>query len=107
MARFLVTAPKWPQLELEECLGNYEFCVVPKSSFSVEGQPLACNNKSKLIHLIEELADSTLPTNLVKEHKDSYIITDGIAVVHEVAKDNLTKTYQVWFCLTSLQETRN
>ena len=78
---------------MEGCLGNYEFCAVPKSLFSVVRQPL--NDKSKLIHLIEELVDSTLPTNLVKEHKDSYIITDGIAVVHEVAKDNLTKTYQV------------
>ena len=31
MARFLVTARKRPQLELEECLGNCEFCVVPES----------------------------------------------------------------------------
>ena len=33
MARFLVTARKRPQLELEECLGNCEFCVVPESLF--------------------------------------------------------------------------
>ena len=36
--------------------------------------PLACSDKSKLIHLIEELSDSTLLTNLVKEHDESCII---------------------------------
>ena len=36
--------------------------------------PLACSDKSKLIHLIEELSDSTLLTNLVKEHDESSII---------------------------------
>ena len=28
MPKFLITARKRQQLELEECLGNYEFCVV-------------------------------------------------------------------------------
>ena len=107
MAKFLITARKWPQLELDECVGNYEFCVVPKSLFSVERQPLASNDKSKLIHLPEELSDSTLPTNLVKKHDDSCIIIDGIAVVNKVVKDNLMKTCQVCFLFTSLQETCN
>ena len=47
------------------------------------------------IHLIAELADSTLPTNLVKEHDDSCIIIDGMTVVNEIVKDNLMKTCQV------------
>ena len=95
MARFLITARKRPQLELEECLGNYEFCAVPKSLFSVDGKPLSCNDKLKLIHLIEELKDSILPTNLVKEHDDSCIIIDGMAVVNKIVKDLLMKMCQI------------
>ena len=95
MAKFLITARKQPQLELEECLGNYEFCVVPKSLLSADGQLLACNDKLKLIPLIEELADSTLPTNSVKERDDSCIIIDGMAVVNKIVKDNLMKTCEV------------
>ena len=95
MARFLITARKRPQLELEECLRNYEFCAVPKSLFSVDGQPLSCNDKLKLIHLIEELKDSILPTNLVKEHDDSCIIIDGMAVVNKIVKDLLMKMCQI------------
>ena len=93
----LITARKRPQLELENCLGKYEFCVVPKSLFSVDRQPLACNDQSKLIHLIEELADSTLPTTLVIEHDDSCIITNGMAVVNKIVKENLMKTCRVRF----------
>ena len=68
---------------MEECLGNYEFCLVSTSLFSVYLQPLACSDKSKLLHLIEEfeeLADLALQTNLVKEHDGSCIIIDGMAV---------------------------
>ena len=62
---------------------------------SVNSCSLACNDKSKHIYLIEELADSTLPTNLVEEHDDSCIIIDGMTVVNEIVKDNLMKTCQV------------
>ena len=93
MATFLITARKRLQLELEECLVKYEFCVTPKSLFSVDGQLLACNDKLRLIHLIEELGNSTLPTSLVNEH-DSCIINDGMAIVNKIIKDNLMKTCQ-------------
>ena len=94
MSRIHINTRKRPQLELKECLENYEFCVVPKPLFSVDRQPLACNDKSKLIHLIEELADSIFPTNLVQEHDDSCIIIDGMTVVNKIAIENLMKTYQ-------------
>ena len=51
--------------------------------------------EENLIHLIEELADSTLPTSLVKEHDDSCKIIDGMAVVNNIVNDNLMKTCQV------------
>ena len=94
VATFLITARKRLQLELEECLVKYEFCVTPKSLFSVDGQLLACNDKLRLIHLIEELGNSTLPTSLVNKHDDSCIINDGMAIVNKIIKDNLMKTCQ-------------
>ena len=94
MATFLITAHKRRQLELEECLVKYEFGVTPKSFFSVDGQLLACNDKLRLIHLIEELGNSTLPTSLVNKHDDSCIINDGMALVNKIIKDNLMKTCQ-------------
>ena len=78
MSRIHINARKRPQLGLKECLENYELCVVPKPLFSVDGQLLAWNDKSNLIHHIEELADSIFPTNLVQEHDDSCIIINGM-----------------------------
>ena len=91
MARFIATARKRPQLELDECLGNYEFCIVPTSLFSVYGQPLVCSDKSKLLHLIEELADLALQTNLVKEHDGSCIIIAGMAVFKFFDETNINR----------------
>ena len=34
MSRFLITARKRPELDLEHCIGNFEFSVVPKSLFT-------------------------------------------------------------------------
>ena len=62
MTRFLVTARKRPELELEQCIGNYEFSVVPNSLFTVDGQPLPCTDKAKLMHHVEDLSVSTDPS---------------------------------------------
>ena len=48
MARFLITACKRPQLELEECLGNYEFCAVPKSLEHDD----SCNKSKNMMTLV-------------------------------------------------------
>ena len=55
LSRFLITARKRPDLNLEECLGNFEFSVVPKSLFSPDGQLLLCTDKSSILHHIEDL----------------------------------------------------
>ena len=40
LSRFLKTARKRPKLDLEDSLENYEFAVVLKSIFTLDGQPL-------------------------------------------------------------------
>ena len=34
LSRFLLSARKCPELDLEECIGSFEFSVVPKSMFT-------------------------------------------------------------------------
>ena len=58
LTRFLITARKRPELNLEEALGNFEFSVVSKALFFNDGQPLNCTDKSSVLHHIEELANS-------------------------------------------------
>ena len=53
LTRFLITARKRRELNLEEALGNFEFSVVPKALFFNDGQPLNCTDKSSILHHIE------------------------------------------------------
>lgn len=96
MSRFLIAARKRPELELEMSIGNYEFSVVPKSLFSVDGKPLPCTDKSKLMHHIEDLAPGT-STKIGSVQQNSVIIIDGMAVVNEITKDKTMQTCQVWY----------
>ena len=96
LSRFLITARKRPELDLESCIGNFEFSVVPKSLFSSDGVPLSCLDKSKLLHHIEDLAKENVSIQedvLVDTNK--VIIIDGMAVVNQVQKTNEIITCQV------------
>ena len=53
LSRFLITARKTPELDLEGSIRNYEFAVVPMSIFTPDGQPLHSFDKAKVLHAIE------------------------------------------------------
>ena len=100
LSRFLITARKRPELDLEECLGNYEFSVVPKSLFTQDGQPLMCTDKAKILHKIEDLANDVAvageETESMDQQTSKVIIIDGMAVVNSVHKDADMKTWTVY-----------
>ena len=53
LSRFLITARKTPELDLEGSIRNYEFAVVAMSIFTPDGQPLHSFDKAKVLHAIE------------------------------------------------------
>ena len=55
LSRFLITSRKRPDLDLEHCFGNFKFTVVPRSLFTSDGEPLACEDKWKVLHNMDEL----------------------------------------------------
>ena len=99
LSRFLITARKRPELDLEESIGNYEFAVVPKSIFTPDGQPLHSTDKAKVLHEIESMAEDR-ETNADETSSDEsirVIIIDGMALVNKVPKDDSMKTWKVIF----------
>lgn len=95
MSRFLIASRKRPEIELEQCIGDYEFSVVPRSLFSFDGQPLPSTDKSKLLHLIEEMSSFENTEPKLPDAQNSVIILDGMAVVNQVKKDKSIKTCEV------------
>ena len=99
ISRFLITSRKRPEIDLEFCLGNFEFSVVPKALFSPDGEPLPSTDKSKILHQIEELAkqyvDTEVPNDAELHQQNRVLILDGMAVVNQLNKNMKVKTCKV------------
>lgn len=96
LSRFLITARKRPELDLEHCLGNFEFSVVPKSLFTNDGEPLTSTDKSVILHLIEDMASAEQTQDDEMETEQSnVIIIDGMAIVNQIKKTPTMNTCKV------------
>ena len=59
LQRFLIIARSSKELNLEECIGDFEFGVVPRSLPSADGSLLHTKDKHKVANLIKEALDDT------------------------------------------------
>lgn len=99
LSRFLITSRKRPEIDLEFCIGNFEFTVVPKALFSSDGEPFPCSDKSKILHQIEQNLKEhddqmDLQTEFIDEQR-RVIIIDGMAIVNQLNKNSKVKTCKV------------
>ena len=58
LQRLIVISRSRPQLDLKECIGTYEFGVVPRSLFASDGTVLLAYDKAKILHHIELLVSN-------------------------------------------------
>ncbi len=54
-ARMLIVARCRPEINLKETIGQHEFTSLPRALFATTGDLLPCNDKSKLMHILESL----------------------------------------------------
>lgn len=57
-ARLLLVTKTRPEICIEDCIGNHELSVVPRSLFAADGTMLKCLNKSSLMAILEKLPSS-------------------------------------------------
>lgn len=55
LQRLIVISRSRPELDLKECIGAYEFGVIPRSLFASDGSMLFACNKAKILHQLEKL----------------------------------------------------
>ena len=80
---------------------NLEFIAVPQSLSTSGGEPLACNDKWKVLHNIEEVGAVhvwEVDRNCLAEM--DVLIVDGMAALNQIHKDRDTKTCKVSFADT-------
>ena len=58
VARLIVISRSRPQLDLKECIGTYEFGVIPRSLFASYGTVFLVYDKAKILHHIELLVSN-------------------------------------------------
>lgn len=97
MARLLILARSSRELDLRNAICTYEFSPVNAMLITAEGYLHPCNDKSQLIHLLEEKAPAvnSSPSGAGETScNKTAIIIDGMAVVHEMAvhKDKIRVT---------------
>ena len=94
-ARMVIAARTRPEIELQEAVSKYEFSSVSRALFSTDGSLLPCQNKSKLMNILEQLPkvdptelqaqtdETTLPRSGAVVHTQTAVVIDGMAVLHE------------------------
>ena len=55
LQRFIVAARSRPDLDLKECIGKYEFGLIPRSLFAPDGSLLLAYDKAKVLNHLEAL----------------------------------------------------
>ena len=99
MTRFVIASRTRTEIQLPEIFGRYEFTVVPRAMFSMDGKLLHCTDKASVMHCIENIVDTNETGDKTVENESSnnadrnrVIILDGMALVNKLKKDVTTKT---------------
>ena len=83
-ARMLMIAKSSRQIDLQQVVENYEFTAINTCLLNIDGSLIPCTNKSELIHVLEGLTDHGENEVLAPDYRDTYLIIDGMSVVHEI-----------------------
>ena len=60
LQRFIVISRSRPELDLKECIGTYEFGIVPRSLFASDGSLLLAYDKAAILHHLESLSSNEI-----------------------------------------------
>ena len=91
--RFLVVILARPEPNLQECIGEFEFAVFPRSLFALDGTMRSCAVKSKLMAILESLVVEPPPTdNQPNSVAGQVTIIDRMAVVQAMGKPTWVRT---------------
>ena len=54
-ARMMMVCKASPEIGIKEAVGKYEFSIVPRSMFAVDGTMLHCSSKSTSVNILEKM----------------------------------------------------
>lgn len=99
-ARMVLVCKSRPEIDIREAVGTYEFTVVPRSMFAVDGEMLHCSTKSALMSILEKLPNSvstsvcntTFQDTENQEERMRVSVIDAMAEVQSLDKPEWIRT---------------
>ena len=64
--RFIAICRSRPELDLKQCIGTYEFGLVPRSLFAADGTLLLAYHKAKIVQHLERLTGINQKENQIR-----------------------------------------
>ena len=105
LQRFVIAARSRPELDLKECIGTFEFGIIPRSLFLSDGSLLLPRDKSKIMQGLEGLPTKCTDANVVSEvavhpvdninvsaDNNDAILFDGMELVNSINKTSDIET---------------
>ena len=86
----MMVCKTWPEIDIKETVGQYEFSIVPRSLFAVLGTMLHYSSKSNLMNILEKLNDNRRVAS-PNEDQVQVAIVDGMAEVQSLDKPEWIK----------------
>jgi len=93
-ARLLMIAKSSREIDLQDVISNYEFTAINSTLMKTDGSLITSDSKSDLIHVLESLATEkeSNSENNTDSHLNTFVVVDGMSVVHEVMSAISPKT---------------
>ena len=82
------------EIDLQDVISNYEFTAINSTLMKTDGSLITSDSKSDLIHVLESLATEkeSNSENNTDSHLNTFVVVDGMSVVHEVMSAISPKT---------------
>ena len=99
LQRFIIISRSRQELNVKECIGNYEFGVIPRSLLASHGSLLLAYDKASILHDLEKLTPDAqqieLETNEttndeLSEHQSMHVPLQSFATARETTNMETT-----------------
>ena len=98
-AQFVINSRSWPEVNMKEVIGTYEFSTIPRALFHMSDSVHPCKNKAELMHILQHLPEGSNDDEAMNEgvdtvpnqndwHEDPQDMNDETATVFDLSENN-------------------
>ena len=87
-ARMMMVCKASPEIGIKEAVGKYEFSIVPRSMFAVDGTMLHCSSKNTSVNILEKMDPRR---NTERSNEEVLTVITGMAATQVSIVDTMAE----------------